>query len=660
MKELLFSTLLSVCLLGLSGQADAQSQSPFRLRASGDVYTVNVNKTYTANDSLTVLDSTSYINGLCVTMNVVRHSSDFMVRLLLEDSYGRYYLVAESYPELANDEDTLVFTQYCEETANLSSIYPKCLKILVRNAEVSISTLNIISVLQSQPNYAQSPSYLDNDSIRHKQLEVKVNAINDHNHCNNKLWEAGITNLCLRPFEEKMQILGCPLDGNTYGMEYYVRGIMDIGVLAPLPLESSPYINSFDWREKHGKNWTTSVKDQGNSGYCSAFSAISCTEALLNLYLNDLVNIDLSEQEAASCNSYTNNSSRNFYKYGMPIISPLEYIRNNGVCDESSYPFVDDSLARFCQSDLVNPEEIVTIDSISTNLKFPVETNEDRIKRALIKYGPLASGIYIPNGPNHAMALIGYGKVEEGMIIQHIWNYSGSKTGLTDTIYINANNPLVGRNYWIFKNSYIAGGSANPPYMLVAMDLSTSINSTYALFNPRWKRINASGEYEDVGVVICEDGDGDGFFYWGLGPKPESFELVPDQPDGDDSNPLLGVMNEYGYCENLNPETRDMEVIFSSQTTLEEKRQYSHLEIVNNSIWTIAHDIRFYNGAKLIIRSGSTVILANGSTLQDVEIVMEAGATLTVIEDGIIKLRKGVNFAPPIGAVIDIEYGEIN
>jgi hypothetical protein len=103
-----------------------------------------------------------------------------------------------------------------------------------------------------------------------------------------------------------------------------------------------------------------------------------------------------------------------------------------------------------------------------------------------------------------------------------------------------------------------------------------------------------------------------------------------------------------------------MEVIFSSQTTLEEKRQYSHLEIVNNSIWTIAHDIRFYNGAKLIIRSGSTVILANGSTLQDVEIVMEAGATLTVIEDGIIKLRKGVNFAPPIGAVIDIEYGEIN
>lgn len=54
--------------------------------------------------------------------------------------------------------------------------------------------------------------------------------------------------------------------------------------------------------------------------------------------------------------------------------------------------------------------------------------------------------------------------------------------------------------------------------------------------------------------IVISDTDNDGFYFWGIGPKPSSCSsYVPDIADGDDSNPLLGPLDQYGYCENLNP-----------------------------------------------------------------------------------------------------------
>ncbi len=46
--------------------------------------------------------------------------------------------------------------------------------------------------------------------------------------------------------------------------------------------------------------------------------------------------------------------------------------------------------------------------------------------------------------------------------------------------------------------------------------------------------------------VLCTDNDGDGYYSWGIGPKPSHCPESPDEPDGDDSDPCIGPMDEYG------------------------------------------------------------------------------------------------------------------
>ena len=60
----------------------------------------------------------------------------------------------------------------------------------------------------------------------------------------------------------------------------------------------------------------------------------------------------------------------------------------------------------------------------------------------------------------------------------------------------------------------------------------------------------------------------------------------------------------------------------------------------------------------MTIRNGSTLIVTNGASLEDVEIIMEIGAKLKIMDNGKVHLRNGVNFVPPQGAIVEIEYGE--
>ena len=55
---------------------------------------------------------------------------------------------------------------------------------------------------------------------------------------------------------------------------------------------------------------------------------------------------------------------------------------------------------------------------------------------------------------------------------------------------------------------------------------------------------------------IAADSDGDGFYCRGMGPRPDNLAAyVPLQQGGDDSDADSGLIDEYGYCMDLNPET---------------------------------------------------------------------------------------------------------
>jgi C1A family cysteine protease len=105
-------------------------------------------------------------------------------------------------------------------------------------------------------------------------------------------------------------------------------------------MANSSLPDHFDWRNKHGVNWMTPVKNQNPPGHycgsCWAFASVGVTEALYNIsYRNPDLDLDLSEEYLVSdC----------FPAGNCQIVGPpdkaLQFIRDSGVPDEACFPYV--------------------------------------------------------------------------------------------------------------------------------------------------------------------------------------------------------------------------------------------------------------------------------------------------------------------------------
>lgn len=644
-----------ICSFFFALQLCAQSGAPFRMRSVINTQSVPVDSYFQTDTTLSVFNGITCIYGLSVSMTVEAQAEDFLVRLILKDDNNEQYLVAETYRELS-DRDTMIFTNYCEETSVLGGIVPTCLSLYVNNAQVHIDSI-YVSITPNTIHHAPSLFQALRDSVNFLQKQIKVNNINSYIVTHDKLWRADVTELSLLPYNTKMQIIGCSDSLSTNGIEYYAEGIFELSDLSNIPViqDSSLFVNEFDWNTRHGKGmdgqegWMTSVKNQFSTPYCTAFAVTAGIEAMSRLYFNRIFDIELSKQELACCASINTDT----VKIGINPSSALNYVKNNGVVLEDDYPFDKDG-PQICHRDEFYASDSVRIADYNTHSNFSTE----QIKNLLINNGPLVSWIKAEKYRgkdnkyhyrfNHSMLLVGYGVIENGFVVRKYFpNIPYSK----DTI--NDHDERIGMTYWKFKNSWGSYGD-NSGYMYLLLDTISVIHRLYSIQTPiQMKR------YIDTDI-ICEDSDRDGFYTWGIGPKPTYLsDSIPETPDGDDSNPLLGPMNLYGFCEDINPVTRPVEYISIDQTTINDSNLYSHYEIIDNATWTISHKQTFFNGAKVTIRNGSTLIVTNEASLEDVEIIMEDGAKLKITDNGKVHLRDGVYFAPPQGAIVEIEYGEI-
>lgn len=653
------SYLLSFFVLFLPFWVKASNR--FTLPEKGETcQTVPVNVDISNDYSFSpfLLDKTNKtIAGLSIDGSFTRLNKHYLIRILLKDVEGKEYLIMESYREI-NDDYSGDFVNYCEETSYLDNIQPDSIRIIVRGARLQLTNIHFINSKSKESRSSFSLQSAKKES-RKAQVEEIVKRINRYNISHNKLWRAGVTGISLKNYEDKKRILNLGDEQLTGGIEYYVDGIFEIGELEDAittrTASASSFVESFDWRWQHGRNWITPNKNQGNSGYCSAFTAVAVTEAMTRLYYNRLVDIDLSEQEAACCNG-----SFNPWK-GMTLSAPLEYIKNHGVCDEQAYPFVNSPSAANCRSSEISPNELVSIRNY-----FEVERSENAMKEALIKNGPLSSSVKywgytnVPDSlyyRHHAMAIVGFGQLHVGDTIYHWIEDNGYGNG---DFTVQEGDPHIGMTYWIYKNSYGEDlDSARHGYRyIIHYNYNESIGSSYYI-----QPLITSMKLTDNDIV-CEDSDGDGYYFWGLGQKPSWVpNWVPDIRDGDDSSSSLGQMylsapytigeKEYLFPNSIPP------LLIQGDTTFDiRKSLYSHIVIAPNATLNIQNTLNLFGRVTITIESGGELNI-DGGVITNANIDLAVGGKLTIKNGGKLVMRTNTDFLTPKGALVEIESGSI-
>lgn len=467
------------------------------------------------------------LSGTCKLSDAERS----LFRAVLVDQDDNEYLVSEFIGYL-QDSKNINFKENCIETIELDKIKAKQLKLIIFDSKVHITNIEYgTSISSSQKQELKN--------IKKEQKKYFVKKYNEHNKLKNYYWIASDSSkLANLTYAQKKQIFGNNSDYfQTDGIEYYTSGFFVVSNTAEPLNRSLPtisnYVNEFTWQRRHGKNWNSPVKSQidpivnnGNGG-CWAFSPIAVAEAFVNLYYNQKIDLDLSEQQIISCSNAGNNVTG-----GSPT-NASRYIANNGVMNESCFPFSnsDESCSNKCSSPELTfkPQKCIT----------KTLNCEDSIKHYLIHYGPLVSSIY-NTFYSHAMALVGYGTIKEGDNL----NYLFDKKAFIDSI-IPANSPLIGHTYWIFKNSSGKDEYHNG-YLYAIFDDFSLLNKTFSYFSG----VESLTGYSN-NDILCQDLDGDGYYNWGIGPKPSHCPNCPNTPDGNDYNPNVGGMNNYGFSIDL-------------------------------------------------------------------------------------------------------------
>jgi len=460
------------------------------------------------------------ISGLAISGEIVLHSDSSLVRLILMDNYYNEYLIYEAYPILSGSRQFSV-KEAGEETSLLNNITPS--RVAIELVDASIYLKEII-ISEEEPYQAKTKG-----ALLLQQSMDKIDRINLNIQKTDQTWLAGETSISKLSYQEKKSMFGGSVP-NFQGFEYYVGGIIVLPgakdeldsrdtQLENLSQPESQYASEFSWRSRHREDWVTSVKDQTGCNSCWAFGTTAATELLVNLYFNRHLDYDLSEQNIISCTS--GNCS-----FGGTQLQAYNYIKNTGIVMEDCFPYLgsDQDCSEMCG----NPRERIKIDS----MKFFYD-EEDK-KRAIIN-GATSASI---DSWLHVVQIIGYKVIEAG---HHLF-MEGYDT--TNYLSIEQDNPLIGETAWLCKNSW--GESwGNNGYGYFIGDQNDIM--LYSLSGP------VSSLIFNEDYVLCTDNDGDGYYCWGIGPKPSHCPECPDEPDGDDSDRCIGPMDEYGNLKSSTP-----------------------------------------------------------------------------------------------------------
>lgn len=619
----------------------AQSQSVFHALFHEN-NSWQLRTTFTSSDTISLNDIGS-IYSLSINATIHQPHEASFTRIVLEDKDGHDYLVAESN-WFRFDTTTVYLNHYCEETAMLNGIIPVYLKCYVTgDASVTLTDIHTSNQLDQQRNTDKFTE--KSERVKEEQVKTIVDKINNYNIKHGRLWRAAVTEISLLPFNEKKNYYEDGIcDSYLNNIQYYSGGFFEIGTpRAHTDTIESPFVPSFDWRYRHGKNWLTPVKDQRPSSYCTAFAAVGMLESNLLLHYkyneNDTSAINLSEQYVAS---YAN---INFYN-GSTTESPIRFIKTDGTIDDASMPFADSASYMPPDPRPVGVEHVYLNDYYKINLE---NSTMDTLKKYLIQNGPGVCGYLIaePYSHNitiggHAMTLAGYGTIvpDTSYVL-----FNGNDPNLYPDTVFHEGDSIIGHTYWIYKNS-MGSSKWYDGYMRIIYYKDDLWYMNYYAFFPKGKpRSNVSRP------ILCEDLDGDGYFNWGVG-SPHI--PVWAQSDGDDSDPTIGYMNEYGYCEQLPSDHPTYEYIYNDSTLTTFVSNSNYIGVLHGATVTLQTQPTFSNGTKMLLDNGATLVI-DGFTV-NLNFLQPYPGSKIVLNNGAKVLKP---FATSLGVDFVINRGSI-
>lgn len=632
MKRILFALLLLPQLAYSQYRSDI-----FRPERSGEPsrYTI---ETILREDTILTLDNRSEITALSISgICVLHHDGDSYVRVTLVDDHYYEYLVYENYP-LLSEELTTRFTDTAIETVLLDGITPKCLKVTMKDATLELESVNCYRGSSSNKLSAKRP-----EEIQKEQVQYIVDRLNTNLRMRNMTWRAGMTSMAEKTYEEKKLMFGGDLP-QLHGFEYYAGGIF----VMPGALESTgnanarsattnTYVSEWDWRDRHGKNWMTDVRDQGHCNSCWAFSAIASLEAYINLYYNDTIYYDLSEEEIISCS--------NMGCSGADPSDAFDSIKVNGVVNEDCFPYR--GYAQDCIH-FLDPDERVTIENYQER-DYRVEGDITSVKQVLFK-NPITMAVQCWN---HSMTATGYKTIAHGDTI-----YLGSLSK-NDSVVIDStqHQSLIGRTAWLLKNSWNTSWGKGG-YCYLVFDIGNASWISYPIGSITCLRKN------DTNIVVS-DADGDGYYFWGLHDNKPSWcpGWVPDTKDGDDSDHTKGKLylespHIIGDLEILNPDGNTTLQITGNVTYSTRQSKYSHIRINSNATLTVTNILNLFGRVTITIESGGELVI-DGGVVTNADIAFSTGGKLKIKNGGKLVMRTNTDFEAPIGALVEIEDGMI-
>jgi|GEM_PF-1792460 len=345
------------------------------------------------------------------------------------------------------------------------------------------------------------------------ELEFEISEVRNTIKEKGQTWVAGYNTIFIKDDEYKEKLCGVKLPSSekerTKLRSTFV-GLTGTSSTSTIITDQPAF---FDWRDQHGTDYVTPVKDQAACGSCWAFGTIGAFEGEINTYYNNPdLDIDLSEQDLVSCFAGTGCSG--IWPDQAPAL--IEYGQSEGVCKEECFPYTatDNNCANKCINWVEDRWRIGDIQNIAS-------LTIEEIKESLRTKGPLITmfGIFSD--------FFSY----EGGIYYHAY---GEIIGM-HVVVIVGYGTYDGRDYWICKNSWSPYYAEDGYFRIFAGECGIDSFMVYAIENP----IPPSAQ-----EVICTDNDSDGYCFWGTGPRPENCPTCDlEIEDCDDSD-----LNIYEGC----------------------------------------------------------------------------------------------------------------